>query len=746
MSHISIRIRQKIRIFVVYSLVARTRCHDVHTKPPRNNRKEINNLIQLLMNNQEYASKLEYTPSQEAAIKAFDGFLNDKNTQAFILKGAAGTGKTTITRIMVDMVRKKFNNADSDIALMAPTGRAADILAKRTGLPAATIHRTIYRLNKIERLSNDESNQNNAEDTDPGKKEKSEPNDTGERMFHFALADKVFASNGNTVIFVDEASMVSDNYNSSDNFVFGTGYLLRDLLTVIKRHKIVFIGDYAQLPPVDMAISPALSSEYLSHNYGIKTTEAVLTEIVRQDSGAIIENAIRLRDAIDAKRFVDLQMSTGRDVSVSNSITNDYMACPDTVFDKVIVTYSNISARNYNLEIRRHMFGENAPRLVAGEPLVVSRNYYGERILFNGTIIRVKPCTHGPAIISRTIPVPQRLPINGQKDVHTVTLRFLKVHLYNLDSDYDPEFYILDNFLDDDNPSLGRDLAAALFIDFKIRHPNLRQHTEDFENTLRADPFFNCLLCKYGFALTCHKAQGGEWPDVLVDMSRSSSRENEDYFRWAYTAITRATKHLWLFNAPVLDCIANMKKQPITHGGKFKTYVPEGCDFRTLRFEAIRRAARDLGLECEEDLSVNFQHRITLCDYSTGQYARFSLVYGKNGYTKAPTVLNASSGDFAQKCLPAITAECEHPDIPFDDQGNPSARQLHNHVYACAGALGIKVVNIERKQYQDVYHLCTDGQAVVSFVYNAKGRYTVMNPQSNIGDSDTLLKKFCESI
>lgn len=92
----------------------------------------------------------------------------------------------------------------------------------------------------------------------------------------------------------------------------------------------------------------------------------------------------------------------------------------------------------------------------------------------------------------------------------------------------------------------------------------------------------------------------------------------------------------------------------------------------------------------------------------------------QNGYTKAPRVLNASSGDFAQKCLPAITAECGHPDIPFDDQGNPSARQLHNHVYACAGALGIEVVNIERKQYQDVYHLCTDGQAVVSLYTTQK--------------------------
>lgn len=697
--------------------------------------------------NQTYTSELKYTPSQEAAIKAFDNFLNDKNTQAFILKGAAGTGKTTITRIMVDMVRRKFNGVSSDVALMAPTGRAADILAKRTGLPANTIHRSIYRLNKIERLADDQ-NEHNAKGTQT-EKEDTESNDTGERKLHFALADNVFASNGNTVIFVDEASMVSDTYNSSDNFIFGSGYLLRDLFTVIGHHKIVFIGDYAQLPPVGMAISPALSSEYLSQNYGVKTTEVVLSEIVRQDSGAIIDNAVRLRDAIDAKSFMDLHLSIGSDVSRSDSITDDYMACPDPVLDKVIVTHSNAGARNYNVEIRRRLLGNNAARLVAGEPLVVSRNYYGERILFNGTIIRVEPCTDGPAVISRTIQVPQHFLEKGHKVMRPITLRFIKVHLYHLDSDYDPEFYILDNFLDDESPALGHDLAAALYIDFKIRHPHLssdKPHTEEFEIALRADPFFNCLLCKYGYALTCHKAQGGEWPNVLVDMSRSGSKDNENYFRWAYTAITRASKHLWLFNAPVTDGSTGMKKLPITRGGKFKTYVPEGSDFRTLRFEAIRRAARDLGLECEEDLSANFEHRITLCDYSTGQYARFRLIYSNNGYTKAPKVMNASSGDFAQKCLPAITAECEHVDIPFDDQGLQSTRQMHDHIYACAKALGIKVVNIEHRQYQYAYHLRTDGHAVVTFIYNGKGRFTTMKPQSDIGDSDAILKEFCESI
>lgn len=701
------------------------------------------------MYKQKHISELKYTPSQQAAIKAFDNFLNDKNAQAFILKGAAGTGKTTITRIMVEMVRRKFNGVDSDVALMAPTGRAADILAKRTGLPATTIHRSIYRLNKIEHLSDDQSEQN-AKDTQT-QKQITESNDTGERKMHFALAVNVFASNGDTVIFVDEASMVSDKYNSSDNFVFGSGYLLRDLLTVIRHHKIVFIGDYAQLPPVGMTVSPALSSEYLSQKYGIKTTEAILSEIVRQDSNSVImDNAVRLRDSIDAKRFVDLHMSVGNDVSQSQSITDDYMACPDPVFDKVIVTFSNAGARNYNAEIRRRLWGDNAPRLVSGEPLVVSRNYYGERILFNGTIIRVKPCTDTQAVISRTIQVPQRIFEDGHKVKRPITLRFLKVHLYNLDSEYDPDFYILDNFLDDESPELGHDLASALYIDFKIRHPRLssdKAHIEEFENALRADPFFNCLLCKYGYALTGHKAQGGEWPDVLVDLSRNGSKDNEDYFRWAYTAITRASKRLWLFNAPVLDCIAGMKKMPITRGGNFKRYIPTDSDFKAQRFNTICNAARDLELECEEDLSVNFQHRITLCDYSTGQYARFLLYYRNNGYSnKAPIVLNASSGDFAQKCLPAITADCSHFDIPFDDQGCQSARQMYNHVFACAGALGIEVVNIERKQYQDVYHLRTDGHAVVSFVYNAKGRYTIMTPQSNLGDSDDLLTKFCESI
>lgn len=691
------------------------------------------------MDNTLYTSTLKYTPSQKAAIEAFDDFLNDKGTQAFILKGAAGTGKTTITRIMVDMVRRKFNRADSDVALMAPTGRAADILAKRTGLHAATIHRTIYRLDRIEHISPDKN-----PNTGNGAV------DTGERKLRFALADKVFASNGDTVIFVDEASMVSDNFNSSDDFVFGSGRLLHDLLTVIRRHKIVFIGDYAQLPPVGMAISPALSSEYLSQKYGIKTTEAVLTEIVRQDTGAIIANAVKLRDAIDAKRFVDLRMTIGNDVTTSVNLIDDYVACPDSVFDKAIVTHSNISARNYNIEIRRRLFGDNAPRLTVGEPLVVSRNYYGEKILFNGTIIRVEPCSDGPAMISRTIKVPQHLLENGQKVSHSVTLRFLRVRLIQSGNTNDTEFYILDNFLNNESPSLDHDLAAALFIDFKIRHQHLssdKGHIEQLENALRSDKFFNCLLCKYGYALTCHKAQGGEWPDVLVDMSHNGSKENEDYFRWAYTAITRASKHLWLFNAPILDCIANMKKMPITRGGKFKAYVPDGSDFRTLRFEAIRQAAKASGLECEEDLSTNYQHRITLCDYSTGQYVRFALYYGNNGYSnKPPMVLNASAGDFAQSCLPVITTDDQGADIPFDDQGNLSARQMHDHIYTCAKALGIEVANIERRPYMDAYHLHTDGHSVVSFVYNAKGRYTSMTPQSDLGEDDEKLKKFCENI
>ncbi len=684
--------------------------------------------------------QFKYTPSQQSALEAFGKFLEDKGTQVFILKGAAGTGKTTITRRMVEMVRQKFNHADSDIALMAPTGRAADILAKRTGINAATIHRTIYRLDKIENLVGNESE-------DKGKKSE----DTGERKLHFALADKVFASNGDTVIFVDEASMVSDQFNSSDNFIFGSGYLLRDLLTVIRHHKIVFIGDYAQLPPVGMAVSPALSSEYLSQNFGVKVTEAVLREIVRQDSkGAIMGNAVRLRDAIDAKRFVDLHMSIGSDVSVSKNLVEDYMACPDSAFNKIIVTYSNASARGYNTEIRRRIFGDNAPRLATNEPLVVSRNYYGKKILFNGTIIRVEPCTGNQAVVSRTIKVPQHLLENGQKVVHSVTLRFLKVRLSNeFSSPYAPEFYILDNFLDDGNPSLGHDLAAALYIDFKIRHPKLasdKKSTNEFEEALRSDPFFNCLLCKYGYALTCHKAQGGEWSNVFVDMSRNGSNESEDYFRWAYTAITRASKHLWLFNAPVLDCIANMEKKTITRGGKFATYVPAGSDFIQTRLEAIRHAAEALALDCEEDLSASYQLRITFHDTASGQYARFSRYYNKKGFSRPPELLDASSDDFAIECRPLFEAEPTAAQIPFDDHGSESARRLHDHVYACADALGIKVANIERKQYMDVYHLCTDGHSVVSFTYNAKGRYTIMTPQSDLGDNDELLQDFCERL
>lgn len=673
-------------------------------------------------------TEFKYTPSQQAAIDAFDAFLKDKDSNVFILKGAAGTGKTTITRRMVDATKAKLNNANSDIALMAPTGRAAFILGQRTGHIASTIHRAIYYIDKTEILTT-----NDGDDSDI--------------KFRFDLVPIVPNTNGSTVFFVDEASMVSNIYTDNDNFIFGTGYLLNDLMNVIRNHKIVFIGDYAQLPPVGMKFSPALSAEYLTEKYGVKCTEAMLTEVVRQDSGnAIIDNAIRLRDAIDRKNFLDLNITTGNDVSGSESLVDDLMRCDSPISNKVLVTYTNTDARDYNLEIRRRLYGENVPRIVIGDLLVVARNYYLGSILYNGTIVRVDSLTDCEQIVTRTVNIPLKQKENGKTVKKPIELRFRPIWI-NSPTLKEPEtVYILDNFLDDGQASLSRDLSVALYIDFKIRNKHLRPNTQDFKVAISQDPFYNCLLCKYGYALTCHKAQGGEWDNVFVNMARNGGKANEDYFRWTYTAVTRAAKHLWVANVPTLSAIGNMDKKTITKGGKFAKYTPTGIDFKALRFASICDAASALGLHCSEDLSYAYEHRIDIQD-DKGEFIRFRLRYGNKGYSSVkPDIMRASSDEFVEKCMPLISAEYVPSYIPFEDNGCATARQMHDRIMSVAESLDIKVMNIERKQYQDVYHLLTDGHAVVGFIYNGKGQYTTMNPQSDLGDADAKLAQFCDSL
>lgn len=669
---------------------------------------------------------MNLTRSQKEALKRFNEFLCNDH-QVFILNGAAGTGKTTILKHMIGMVNERYPEKERTI-LLAPTGRAAHILRQKTGQAASTIHKLIYSLKGINQTSLHSEDQ---------EKEKTEI------KLRFML-DSGSKENG-MIYFVDEASLISNAYSDNEAFQFGSGYLLNDLLEYVRNNKIVFIGDSAQLPPIGMNISPALDPEYLKEKYGVPCDIAVLSEVVRQtDKSGILQNATKVRQAISDQHFAQFRIEDSADVRKSNDLVEDFISENREALTKsIIVTYRNIDARDYNISIRKRLYGKEVARLIIGDLLVVSRNNYLKGELFNGTIVKVERSEDGNAIITRTINVPKKEKKDGKVVKVAVELRFRPITIA-FQMNGQPcriSYLMLDNFLDSPEPQLDRNTAVALYLDFKLRHPNLKPNSKQFNEALVADEYFNALLCKYGYALTCHKAQGGEWEKVFVDMNRVGGKNNENYFRWAYTAITRGSKKLWHYNSPEFDVFSNMTVAPIIKGGKFVTNSTN--DYKEERFNAIKAAAERDGVNCEEDLSIQWQHRITFTD-NEGRRAWFALWYGSKGYSnRAFQTDPVNNPEFAAQCRNYLLAE-NVPEFVFNDKGRKSARILHNHILSILNELGIQLVNVVNKEWQDVYYLKTTGHSVVEFSYNGKGNYSFMRPLSDLGSNDELLKLFCE--
>lgn len=207
---------------------------------------------------------LMFTPSQQSAIQTFEDFLKSDD-QVLMLKGAAGTGKTTLLKEFITILQKEHRG----FGLMAPTGRAAHIISEKTGANALTIHRYIYAMEKLRanNLTKDE-----------------EENDT----LHFSFALKENAAEKDFIYLIDESSMISDQYTASELFMFGTGFLLSDIFQYAEGRKIIFVGDYAQLPPVGMNFSPALDKNYLTEKFKCGVAEITLTEVLRQDPESVL--------------------------------------------------------------------------------------------------------------------------------------------------------------------------------------------------------------------------------------------------------------------------------------------------------------------------------------------------------------------------------------------------------------------------------------------------------------------------
>ena len=376
---------------------------------------------------------LKLTSSQQAAIEVFKSFL-ESDEQVLLLKGAAGTGKTTLLAEFL----KILDGQTREYGLMAPTGRAAHILGSKVGRKASTIHKGIYVLSRLESTSQ------NKEDEDDG----------GLYMrFGLKNNDEPLSA----VYIVDESSMISDSVSENDTFSFGSGRLLTDLFEFARGRKLVFVGDYAQLPPIEMNFSPALDKEYIENRFGCKVREVMLKEVMRQTDGSVmLANATRIRTAIENKSFIEFKLDNGIDtVAEDVDLLKPYFDLSPTKPDvrSAVIAYSNKQALDYNLAIRRHYYGEDASRLMAGDLLMVCRNNYSYgHELFNGNIVQVVACQPDNEVECHNVRVKL-----GKERIESVALKFRKVSI-RFSGNSGPvslNVMLLDNFLDDQSGSIG---------------------------------------------------------------------------------------------------------------------------------------------------------------------------------------------------------------------------------------------------------------------------------------------------
>jgi len=447
----------------------------------------------------------EPTEQQTQLIEELGVFLmsTDKD-KAFLLKGYAGTGKTSVVSALV----RALNELKQKTVLLAPTGRAAKVISGYSGFPAFTIHKKIYR-----------------------QKSMSE--------FRFQLADNLHT---HTLFIVDEASMIS---NTGSETAFGSGRLLDDLVQFVYGSdgcSLLLLGDTAQLPPVMQPHSPALERDKLL-GYGLKVYDFTLTHVVRQalESG-ILHNATLLRQQLLDERttefphfeldgFTDIRKLNGMDLIDEIQRSYDGVGVEDTI----VVTRSNKRAGIYNNGIRaRVMMKED--ELSGGDLLMVTRNNY----FWN------KPYKEIDFIANGDI-----LQIVRVGKHHTIyDFRFVDLTLRSLDYEWEIDARIWLDALQAESPAAMNEMTNKLFEAVLEDYPEITTKRAKYKKVLENE-YYNALQVKFAYAVTCHKAQGGQWKKVFVDPGQIAEEQlNSDFYRWLYTALTRASETVYLVNFP----------------------------------------------------------------------------------------------------------------------------------------------------------------------------------------------------
>lgn len=446
------------------------------------------------------------TPLQNIALQQLSIFLLDTktNNKLFLLKGFAGTGKTSITNSLIQNLPKIKHRA----VLLAPTGRAAKVMSHFAKQQAYTIHKHIYY----------PKNQNGS--------------------FSYNLKPNKFK---NTLFIVDEASMIADN----DGQFFERNSLLDDLMLYVysgEGCRLLLMGDTAQLPPVNSLYSPALDIRNLESRYQKDVSHIELTEVVRQEKkSGILYNATKLRESLNQTFYSNFEFQTKgfKDIIRLRESSEIQEAIEDAYNDygtehTSIIVRSNKRAVLYNKQIRKVIL-DNEDELTAGDLLMVVKNNYfwlkdssEASFIANGDTLEI-------------------LRIYAFREYYG--FRFAEVSVQLIDYPNQPPFdtVLLLNTLESEQASLSHQDSQRLYEEVLLDYEEETSSYKKYQK-VKENPYFNALQVKFSYAITCHKSQGGQWDIIFIEKPYLPNGADEEYYRWLYTALTRSTKKVYLLN------------------------------------------------------------------------------------------------------------------------------------------------------------------------------------------------------
>ena len=581
--------------------------------------------------------------------------------------------------------------------------------------------------------------------------------DVADSEFKFVFPINQSEKGGNIVAIVDEASMLCSRKIEHELFVFGTDNLMEDLLTFVRPNfggKVIFVGDPAQLPPVGESVSNALRAEYFQEK-GLKVIEVELTEVLRQKNDSVIlKNAMMIRDLLKKDKRNQLVFEEQKDdveMVPSEQFLDKYLKYRKESgrHDSVIICFSNKSANRYNRDIRKALYGGDVP-LRENDILLITQNNY--RLgLMNGEFV---PVLSVGARTQQSAPVYAQ--IGGKKERIVITLNFIQVTVSDGNDNPKP-CMLLEDLLTSDKATISIDENRALYINFCMRHPDLKQDTEAFAEALLNDVYYNAIRAKYGYAVTGHKCQGGEWGKVFVDYTGRTGLD-DDSLRWAYTATTRAQKTLYIANLPHITPFSKFRIEPIQ---KCKNIAPEcrilnevpPTPFHNENVDNGVRAkyhciAKNMEYTPYRIISVQSRPYLEIYNIQTPDGVdRYNLFY------KAGDIFQPAKAISPNQHTPLIEImlndergmSCKFDYIPSDE----SHGKLLDLIRSACDTISVQITNVVEhlEDFSTIYYMRTSGTFSYIKVYvNSDGFITYAKPMSLKGKDDGELSAIIEII